>query len=244
MKTRAVILWGAACLMVVPWTGRAIENQTVGATPSAAGNMPVQAVTGNPAKPERRLTGVLAEVTNMVEAKTDPAVIRAFIKGWTTPYSVSADEILHLHDLGASTEVLTALISRSAELQAQAPPPPRPYVPDLVTTNMPPAVLYPYPEPATPMDTNTPGVPSPYTTPSYSYPAYTYSYLYPSWPYSPYSYYPYWSSPYWYSWPYYGRYYYPYRYGYGFHYGYPGWGYHGGWHGGGGYHGWHGYGRH
>jgi hypothetical protein len=157
-------------------------------------------------------SGLVTEVTKMLSARTDASVIKAYIQNWTSPFSLTADDILHLHDIGASTDVLTALISHSSELQAQAAvvaTPANPVPPDLVATNMPPAVLYPYPT-----DNPAPSAESyPSYAPVYSYPAYSYSSLYS---------YPYWSYPY-YSlyapWPYYRYGYYP-RY-YGYHYRYP-----------------------
>jgi hypothetical protein len=187
----------------------------------------------------------------MAAARIDPQVIKAFIENWTTPYTVSSDEILHLHDIGISTDVLTTLIRRSAQLQAQTTPISNsgPMVPNLVTTN-PPAMIYPYPGAENPAETNAPAAAAPYgAAPVYSYPSYTslypYSLPYLSYGYYPYyypfysSYYPYWYGPYCRSWPYYRCYPYGYPRGFGYygsHYAYPGhsfgWGHAGtGWHG-------------
>lgn len=126
---------------------------------------------------------IVADVEKMLQAGTGHEVIEAFIKNWSVRYQIGAEQILRLHDIGAPTDVLTALIRRSAELEAKAAvPTPSPVIttPSLVTTNPPaigegtntaPLVVYPYPY----------------------YPLYTYSSLYSP----PLFYrYPYWSSPY------------------------------------------------
>src|SRR3954462_5966929 len=48
---------------------------------------------------------ILAEVEKMVQSGTDPAVIKSFVQNWTGRFSVTADQILRLHDIGASTEI-------------------------------------------------------------------------------------------------------------------------------------------
>jgi hypothetical protein len=135
---------------------------------------------------------------------------------------VTTEQILHLHDIGASTDVLTTLIQRSAQLQAQTLPAPTPNpsgpgpasYPEMAATN-PPAYLYPDPS---------------------SYPSYTYSYLYPdaTYPLLPaYNYsYPYgwpYSYSFYYSWPWYRPGYWG-GYGPRFYYGRPG--FYGGYYGG------------
>jgi hypothetical protein len=152
--------------------------QTVGAM-SAAGN-------------------IVTEVEKMLQAGTDQVVVRAYIQNWSGRYSVSADQILHLHDIGASSDVLTALIQRSAQLQAQAAA--FAQTPNVPPPSSPPPQMAPYPDVTTPAPATEV---YPYVSP---YPAYTYSYLYPSYSY------PLWPSfSFYYGWP---------RYGYGYHYGY------------------------
>src|ERR1041384_1373947 len=58
--------------------------------------------------------GIVPEVETMVRSGADPNVVKAFIQNWTGRFTVTADEILHLHDVGASSDVLTTLIHRSA----------------------------------------------------------------------------------------------------------------------------------
>ena len=194
-------------------------------------------VTVEKAEPQGSL---IADVEKMIQGGADAEVVKAFIQNWRGPFQINADQILHLHELGAPTVLLTTLIRRSSELhsQAKASPPPASTTPSLVTTNYdaapsiattPPLVVYPYP----------------------SAPLYTYSDWYSS-PWVPSSSYRYWGSPYsfsfGYGWPGYrqsywgyrpwsGHSYYPGRY-YGGHSGFrgsgPGWGGRpgGGWSGG------------
>jgi hypothetical protein len=236
MKIPSLVLGSVAALMLIPMSASAIQEQTSSSVPVVPPLAPppgsaVLPSLSSPAAPTPGVGGMVDQVDKMVRARTDAQVIEAFIKNWTTPFSLNADEILHLHDLGAPTDVLTTLISRSEELQAQVSAPP-----DLVTTNLPPpAVLYPYP-----MESYPPASTSPYSypaiPPSYSYPAYAYSSPSPYWAY-PYSYYySLYTLPF-FPWPYYGyRGYYGYH-GPGFYYGHPGFrGYYGGRYGYGGGH--------
>jgi hypothetical protein len=64
---------------------------------------------------------IAAELEKLVKARTDPAVIRAFVQSWATPYSVSVDEVVHLLDLGVSSDILRLLVEHEAELRAPAP---------------------------------------------------------------------------------------------------------------------------
>jgi hypothetical protein len=179
--------------------------------PSLVTQLPDRSSTPQTAAPASK--AIVPELEKMIEAATDAEVQISFIQNWTQPYALTADDILRLHDLGAEKDVLTALIRRSTELQAQARA-----AATVSATNRPGTV---YPELAT---TNTQATVYPYVS---RYPANTYSYLYPSYlayPSVPYYSYRYWSPPYYsfhYGWPYRS-------YGYGWGGGYP-WAYHYGW---------------
>jgi hypothetical protein len=209
MKIRSVkaLLWA---LPLLSWSVAAQPTPNTSSSNQPA-LVTTQPVPSSPSVAQGTPPGdILSEVIKMIQARTDPDVIKTFIGNWPTPYSVPADEVLRLHDLGAPNDVLTTLISRSAQLQAQtmrlAPGP----------TNAPPAMA------GGPEDTNPPAFLYPY--PSASYPPYVYSYLYPDSFFPSFSYaYSYWAAPYWgVPYSYYGwawRYGYP-RYGY-YRYGYP-----------------------
>jgi hypothetical protein len=99
--------------------------------------------------------GIVKEVLKLQESGTDPTVIKAFVQGWSEPYTLTANDVLRLHNTGLSSETLTLMIQHGAELGAQtaastqvpmvagSPPPEAPAV------DLPPPVTYP-PEPAMP----------------------------------------------------------------------------------------------
>lgn len=140
-----------------------------------------------------------AEVEKMLEAGADDTVIKAFVQNWSRSYEVTADHILRLHEIGASPDLLTTLIQRSAELQVKNATAAANASNKAATTNSP--VVYPQM-----------AVPQAYAS---RYPAYTYSYLYPSYSsWAGYYSYPYWATPYWHR-PYYGFRHWGYGPGYG-----------------------------
>jgi hypothetical protein len=210
MKTQSAIFASLASVAVVALGGWNVAAQST--APSAPSLVMRLDTPGQAPSPTPANTQIIPEVEKLVQAGADPGVIKTYIENWATPYSVTADEILHLHDIGAPSDVLTALIQRSAQLQAQAQPTPTAPAagqtnapasyPEMAVTN-PPAYLYPYPSsPSSTYSYLYPDLSYP-LLPDYSYPYYSYSY-----PYYPY-YYPYYS----YSYPYYS---YPFSFSFGF----------------------------
>jgi hypothetical protein len=138
------------------------------------------------------------EIVNMLEAKVDPEVIKAYIKNSPVPYNLSASEIIDLKSHGVPDDMLAAMLQRGTEIRAHA-----------VASSQPGPVTTPAPYPMT----------SQYQYPQsqYQYPQYpeaNYDYgtsYYGGYPYYYPYYYPY--SYYWYNYgyPWYG-YYYPYYY--------------------------------
>lgn len=187
-----------------------LEAQPMAPASSANGRPDLVTRLDLPAAPAPA-SSLVVEVEKMMEGGTDAVVVKAYVLNWNQPFSISADEILRLHDLGASSEVLTALIRRSGELQARkavaaATNQTVASYPAMANASAP-AIVYPYPATAA-YDYS-------YLSPSYPLlPGYSYAYGYDYWPYS-YSYY--WCPPY--------RYYGWYRPSYGRGYQYPGYGY-------------------
>jgi hypothetical protein len=133
--------------------------------------------------------GIMKELDKLVRSGTDPGVIKAFIQGWRTPYSVSADDILHLHDLGLPSDVLTLLVQHQADLAGQGQSVSMPaQMPAASGAPIPyPGATAPVPMPTTPA----PPVPDPYAAgasypvevPVQTYPDYsTYDYGYYGYP--------------------------------------------------------------
>ena len=179
--------------------------------------------------------GIVKDVEKLMASGADPAVIKAFIQNWPAPYSVTADDILHLHQGGLPSDVLTAFINHAGELAARVhaaagshplpstapvnPPAPgaAPTVPMAPTVGAAPTVADSYVAQPT------------YVVPTYTYPAYPvydYGYYYPY-------YYPGISIGFGLGHGYRGHYGYGYRGGYGGHGGFGGHGGGFGGHGGG-----------
>jgi len=135
------------------------------------------------------------EIVNMLEAKVDPEVIKAYIKNSPVPYNLSAAEIIDLKTRGVPDDMLAAMLQRGAEIRAHA-----------VASSQPGPVTTPAPYPMT----------SQYQYPQYQYP----QYQYPQYPEANYDY----GTSYYAGYPYYYPYYYPYSY-YWYNYGYPWYGY-------------------
>jgi hypothetical protein len=220
MNIRPVILLSLTSLVSFQLGGWTIEAQPLSPTPSLVTRL-------DPPSPAPAAVGaqIVSEVEKMVQSHADESVIKAFIQSWPNTYSLSADQILHLHDIGVSNDLLTTLIRRSAQLQAQATPmfAPGPMVPggtnvpppyaDMTSTNPPPAYLYPYPGGDSTSSYS-------YFYPDATYPLYS-SYYYP-YPYYGYYGYPFWSYGFAFYSPYHCHYPY-YRYwGYRPWYGHPG----------------------
>ena len=225
MRTRLFATF-VGTLSILAVTGRAQPIRSDLAAPPNPSTSPslVTAIDPNPGAPAPGVPGASApqpggnifeQVQKMIHAGADPAVIKSFVQNWQAPFMVTADDILRLHDSGTPSDVLTALIHRSAELQTQVAANTQP-LPPLTGPNM-----------AT--------MPQVGDTTSYSYaspyPAYTYSYLYPYYDYNAYwgwPYYSYWSYP----WPYWGYGYWggywPYYHNYYAYHGHYGHGYYGG----------------
>src|ERR1700719_1888762 len=84
----------------------------------------------------------IPDILKMVDAKIDADVIKAYINSSRIAYNPNVNEIIALKDRGVSSDLLTALLQRGAEVRSQAPAPvapaPNPY----------PAVAAPYTPPA------------------------------------------------------------------------------------------------
>ena len=148
-------------------------NPMLAPSPSVAPSQP--AAPGFTLKP----IGIVKEVLKLTESGADSAVIKAFVQSWPTRYSVTADDILRLHQAGVSSDTLTALIQRGAELSGQAPG-------AMTAPQLPPGVSDMTPAPTYPTEVPVPTSPAPDVynygypqyEPYYSTPAYTYPYVY------------------------------------------------------------------
>jgi hypothetical protein len=58
----------------------------------------------------------------MAEAGTSDDVLLAYVKNSTSTFDLSADQILYLRDIGVSSPVISAMLSRDTDLKSQAAP--------------------------------------------------------------------------------------------------------------------------
>jgi hypothetical protein len=200
---KAFILLGVLACATGPRAAAATEQAQPAAPPATTQTAPAPA----PAAPVFRLkpVGIIKDVEQLTQSGTDPAVVKAYVQSWSTPYTVTANDILDLHNAGVPSDVLTTLIRHGAELEAQAaaretPPANVPAVAAPVSPVAP--AVAPYPEPVT-------------VAPTYMEPNYVYNYpeyvpYYNTVPLYPYSFYPFlpycWPSYSIYSYYSYGRY--------------------------------------
>jgi hypothetical protein len=191
MKTRFLSLFTlCGVLAASSLVAQALE------TPSVQANVNVNAA---PSSSAPRFSGRINEVVALAQSGVDQSVVLSFIKTSPGPFQPSADEIIRLRDAGISSDVITTMMQRGAELRDQA----MAQAAQSQQTYAQSSTSYAQPAPA-----QTQSWPPQYVDPTY-YSSYysapsTVTYIGGSYGY-PYSYY----------YPYsYSSYYYPYRYSY------------------------------
>ena len=97
-------------LAVAVYTGRA---ETSGTNAAPTRTIPPAQV---------NLPSVPAEVLRMSQAGMSDDVITAYIQKSDNPYTLAAEQIIYLHDLGISSTVLNVLVSHGAASANDAPP--------------------------------------------------------------------------------------------------------------------------
>src|SRR5437867_1043444 len=99
---------------------------------SAQGQAPVVQVPSSEAQAQVQapvdLSPGAAEVIRLAESGAGDDVVLAYIRNSGAPFSLSADHVLYLKDLGLSSEVLSAMLNHDSTLRPQAPTPLRPPV--------------------------------------------------------------------------------------------------------------------
>jgi hypothetical protein len=74
-----------------------------------------------PAAAAPALSANAAEVVRLAEAGTSDEVVLAYVQNSTATFDLSADQILYLRDIGVSSPVITAMLTRDNTLHGQAP---------------------------------------------------------------------------------------------------------------------------
>jgi hypothetical protein len=120
MKCQALIPLSVAVLLLLPFAGRSVtpdNNTTTPLQPQPAINSTAQ------------LSGAAAEVAKMAAAGVPEDVVRAYVENSTGTFNLSAENIIHLHDLGVSGAVTAAMLNHDRAMieraNVMAPPPPQ-----------------------------------------------------------------------------------------------------------------------
>lgn len=146
MKTKTLRAWMAVAAVVsVPWlagcdtnapasavatnatgSGASTTHQPppasqVAAPSEEAAALSEKAEPANPAKPvvlpaHLKPSPNLAEVIKIAQAGVDEAVLRSFIVNTRGTFNLGSEEIIYLHDLGVSSDVITAMIEHDRAL--------------------------------------------------------------------------------------------------------------------------------
>ncbi len=69
------------------------------------------------------LSGSAREVVKLAGEGTSEEVLMAYVQNSQSAFSLSADNLLYLKDVGLSSQVITAMLNRDTTLRNQAPPP-------------------------------------------------------------------------------------------------------------------------
>jgi hypothetical protein len=75
----------------------------------------------DPGAAQVTLAPSVVEVVKLVESSVSDEVTMAYIQNSTTPYNLSSSDILYLKDVGLSSQVVTAMLSRDTTLKKQQP---------------------------------------------------------------------------------------------------------------------------
>jgi hypothetical protein len=71
------------------------------------------------ASAQANLAPAASEVVHLSESGTTEDIILAYIQRSTTPFNLSADQIVYLKDIGLSSTAITAMLNRDRDLQSQ-----------------------------------------------------------------------------------------------------------------------------
>jgi hypothetical protein len=170
-KRTPVLLILISLWTCVAFRASALDPATAGSQPAPAARVSAQVSAA------AQFPAGIADILKMADAKVDAEVIKAYVHNSRVPYYLTANEIIELKNRGVSSDIITTILERGAELRSQA------------SSSMRPAVSGPA---APPSDYGYDTQPS-YAPYGYSYPAY-----YPDYGYGYGSFY-----DYGYGWPYY-----------------------------------------
>lgn len=108
MKLNKSIMWPLALAAWLPVSTWGQEASAGGA--EEAGSASATSAQLNALPPNAR------EVVKLSQSGADDQVVTAFVKSSATPYSLTADEIISLKNIGVSSPVISAMVSHDNEL--------------------------------------------------------------------------------------------------------------------------------
>jgi hypothetical protein len=153
MKMTTLLALAATVVLPLVWT----EAQSPTPQP-AAGVAPTQAPEQLPAPVN--LSPNVAEVVKLAESGVGEDVTLAYVHNSQAPFNLGAEDILYLKDVGISSSVLTAMLTRDTELRGQAPAP-APTFEQKAYASTPPALAPVSVTPQAPPPTEAPPPPAP-----------------------------------------------------------------------------------
>ena len=113
MKLRTLSIWTGAALAVLGLSAAAVEQ----ASNSASAPSPPTATNAPPTKvippAQVNLSPVAAEVLRMSQSGISDDVVTSYIQNSPDTYTLDADQIVYLRDVGVSSAVLNALVAHS-----------------------------------------------------------------------------------------------------------------------------------
>ena len=130
-----------------------------------------------------RLSFGVDEVVKMYQGGVETDVVLNYIENSSVPYHLSAEEVVHLHDIGVPSQIITTLIRHGAKVQQQANAASA-LIQQKATEEAKAASAYVNPYPPAVYAQPTPVVTYNYTYPQYVYAGYPNYYSYPGYCYT------------------------------------------------------------
>src|SRR6266550_1176605 len=118
LMTFAALLIGARSEPAKTNTDASQDTAVTQTQPSAAPSSKTNG-TKQAAQPARLSFGV-DEVVKMHQGGVETDVVLNYIENSSVPYHLSAEEVVHLHDIGVPSQIITTLIRHGAKVQQQA----------------------------------------------------------------------------------------------------------------------------
>ncbi|HEY2083236.1 MAG TPA: hypothetical protein VGI88_10660, partial [Verrucomicrobiae bacterium] len=111
MKSRTLSFLAAGVLASTGFMAQAVDTATTQVTTTT---------TTVPSSAAPQFSGRINDVVALSQSGVDQSVVLSYIKTSPGPFQPSAEEIIKLRDAGISSDVISAMMQRGAELRDQA----------------------------------------------------------------------------------------------------------------------------